>query len=52
LDEYRPEPGGRRSVAFALTFRAADRTLTAGDADAAREAIAAAVRTRHDAEIR
>ena len=52
LDEYRPEPTGRRSVAFSLTFRAADRTLTAAEADATREAIASAVVERNGAEIR
>jgi phenylalanyl-tRNA synthetase beta chain len=52
LDEYRPEPTGRRSVAFSLTFRAADRTLTAAEADATREAIASEVVERHGAEIR
>ncbi len=49
IDEYK---ANRRSVAFALTFRAPDRTLTAAEADAAREAIATACRERHGAEIR
>lgn len=60
LDEYRPEVGPegglegqeRRSVAFGLVFRAPDRTLRAEEADAAREAIAAACRERLGAEIR
>jgi phenylalanyl-tRNA synthetase beta chain len=52
LDEYRPEGEARRSVAFGLTFGAADRTLRAEDADAAREAAAAACRERHGAEVR
>lgn len=50
LDEYRQE--GRRSVAFGLVFRAADRTLRAEEADTARERIAAAVSERHGAEVR
>lgn len=52
LDEYRPEPAGRRSVAFGLTFRAADRTLRAEEADAVREAIGATCIERFGAEIR
>ena len=52
LDEYRPEGETRRSVAFGLTFRAADRTLRAEEADAARQAIADACRSAHGAEIR
>ncbi len=54
LDEYRgPQVGeGRRSLAFALTFRASERTLRSEEADAAREAISAAVRSAHGAEIR
>jgi phenylalanyl-tRNA synthetase beta chain len=49
LDEYVAD--GRRSVAFALTFRAADRTLRAEEADAARSAIVEAV-SALGAEIR
>lgn len=52
LDEYRPKGETRRSVAFALTFRAPDRTLRAEEADAAREAIADACRSNNGAEIR
>ncbi len=52
IDEYRPDGETRRSVAFALTFRAPDRTLRAEEADAAREAIAEACRAQHRAEIR
>lgn len=52
LDEYRPDAPERRSVAFGLTFRAPDRTLTAEEADGARSAIADACRDRHGAEIR
>lgn len=43
---------GRRSLAFRLTFRAPDRTLTAGEADAARQAAVEAVVDRFGAEIR
>jgi phenylalanyl-tRNA synthetase beta chain len=43
---------GRKSLAFRLTFRAADRTLTAAEADGARDAIAGAVTERHEGEIR
>ncbi len=54
LDEYRGEQigEGRRSLAFSLTFRASDRTLRSEEADAAREAIAEAVRSAQGAEIR
>ena len=52
VDEYRPESEERRSLAFALTFRAPGRTLRAEEADAARSAIAEACRDRHGAEIR
>jgi phenylalanyl-tRNA synthetase beta chain len=43
---------GRRSLAFRLVFRAADRTLQAAEADTVREAIAAACRERFGADIR
>ena len=43
---------GRKSLAFRLTFRAADRTLTAAEADTARDAIVTAVRERHGGEVR
>jgi phenylalanyl-tRNA synthetase beta chain len=56
LDEYLPETWpeaeARRSVAFGLTFRAPDRTLQAGEVDAAREHIAAACTERHGAQVR
>jgi phenylalanyl-tRNA synthetase beta chain len=54
VDVYRGEQvgEGRKSLAFRLTFRAPDRTLTAEEADRAREAIAEAVRGEHGAEIR
>ena len=43
---------GRKSLAFRLTFRAPDRTLTAAEADAARDAIAGAVAERHGGDVR
>jgi phenylalanyl-tRNA synthetase beta chain len=54
LDVFEGERAGpgRRSLAYRLTFRASDRTLRAEEADAAREAIAAACRDRLGAEIR
>ncbi|MFW0179336.1 phenylalanine--tRNA ligase subunit beta [Rothia sp. P7208] len=43
FDDYRGEgiPEGKKSVAFALRFRASDRTLTAEEASASREAAVA-----------
>jgi phenylalanyl-tRNA synthetase beta chain len=54
FDEYRGSqvPEGRRSVAFALTFRSPDRTLTDAEVDARLEAIRAALRERHEATFR
>ncbi len=54
VDVYRgPQVGeGRKSLAFRLTFRAPDRTLTAAEADTARDAIAEAVAERHGGEVR
>ena len=43
---------GRRSLAFALRFRAADRTLTSEEANAARDAAVAVARRRHGAQLR
>jgi phenylalanyl-tRNA synthetase beta chain len=43
---------GRKSLAFRLTFRAPDRTLTAAEADAARDTIARAVAERHGGDVR
>jgi phenylalanyl-tRNA synthetase beta chain len=43
---------GYKSLAFRLTFRAPDRTLTAAEADAARDAIAGVVTERHRGEVR
>jgi phenylalanyl-tRNA synthetase beta chain len=54
FDEYRGAqvPEGRKSVAFALTFRGSDRTLTDAEVDRELEAIRAALRKRHDAAFR
>jgi phenylalanyl-tRNA synthetase beta chain len=43
---------GRKSMAYALTFRSPERTLSDGEAIAARDAIAAAVAERHGGKIR
>jgi len=43
---------GKRSLAFALRFRAPDRTLTVAEASAARDAAVAAARERHGATLR
>ena len=43
---------GRRSLAFALTFRAADRTLTDEDVAPVRDAIVAALRDELGGELR
>ncbi|MGQ1837181.1 phenylalanine--tRNA ligase subunit beta [Kocuria turfanensis] len=54
FDVYRGagiEPG-RKSVALALRFRAPDRTLTADEASAAREAAVAVAAERHGAVLR
>src|SRR4051794_13902602 len=54
FDTYRGEQvgEGRQSVAVHLQFRAADRTLTDAEADAARETIGDALRERLGAELR
>jgi phenylalanyl-tRNA synthetase beta chain len=54
FDEYRGSqvPEGRKSVAFALTFRSPERTLTDAEVDQRLEAIRAALRQRHDAAFR
>lgn len=53
LDEYRGEAtGGRPSWTFRLTYRAADRTLTRGEAQARHDAVAAALVSRLGAEVR
>ena len=43
---------GKRSLAFALRFRAPDRTLTVAEATAARDAAVAAAATTHGAALR
>ena len=43
---------GRRSLAFTLRFRAADRTLTSEEANAARDAAVAVAAERHMATLR
>jgi phenylalanyl-tRNA synthetase beta chain len=43
---------GKKSVAFALRFRAPDRTLTVAEATAARDAAVAAAVTDHGATLR
>ena len=54
FDVYRgPQVGeGRHSLAIHLEFRAADRTLTDAEADAARDAIVAALGEQLGAELR
>jgi phenylalanyl-tRNA synthetase beta chain len=54
FDVYRgePIPHGRKNLAFRLTLRAPDRTLTSAEADAARQAVVDAAVTRHGAMVR
>jgi phenylalanyl-tRNA synthetase beta chain len=54
FDEYRGSqvPEGRKSVAFALTFRSSERTLTDAEVDAQLDAVRSALRERHDAGFR
>jgi phenylalanyl-tRNA synthetase beta chain len=54
FDVYRgpPVPEGRKSVAFGLTLRAADRTLTDAEADALTAAVRDRLKARLGAEIR
>ena len=54
FDVYRGEQvsAGRKSVAFAVSFQSAERTLTDEDAAALREKIVAALRERFGAELR
>ncbi|WP_448623581.1 phenylalanine--tRNA ligase subunit beta [Geodermatophilus sp. URMC 64] len=47
-----PVPAGRRSLAYALTLRAPDRTLTSEEATAVRDAAVAAAAERMGAELR
>jgi len=54
FDVYRgPQVGeGRKSVAFAVTFQSAERTLSDEDAAALRERIVAALAEQFGAELR
>jgi phenylalanyl-tRNA synthetase beta chain len=54
FDEYRGSqvPEGRKSIAFALTFRGADRTLTDAEVDAQLEKTRSALRSQHEATFR
>ncbi len=54
VDDYRGEVlgTGRKSLTFALRFRAADRTLTQAEASEARDAAVALAASRHGAELR
>lgn len=54
FDEYRGTqvPDGCKSVAFTMTFRSLDRTLTDADVDARLEEIKSALRRRHRASFR
>jgi phenylalanyl-tRNA synthetase beta chain len=54
FDVYRGEQvgEGRKSIAFAVTFQADDRTLSDKDAARLREAIVAALAERFGAELR
>jgi phenylalanyl-tRNA synthetase beta chain len=47
-----PVPAGSRSLAYALTLRAPDRTLTSEEATAVRDAAVAAAAERAGAELR
>lgn len=54
FDIYRgePVPPGKKSVAFSVTFRSPDRTLTREEADAARDEIVGVLEDELDAELR
>jgi phenylalanyl-tRNA synthetase beta chain len=54
FDEYRGSqiPEGKKSLAFALRFRAHDRTLTEADVTQARDAAVAAAAERCGADLR
>jgi phenylalanyl-tRNA synthetase beta chain len=54
LSDYRgdPIPAGRKSIAIAIAFQSADRTLTDDDAARLRGAIVAALASRFGAELR
>ena len=54
FDEYRGSqvPEGRKSIAFALTFRSRERTLTDAEVDRQLEAVREALRRQHGASFR
>jgi phenylalanyl-tRNA synthetase beta chain len=54
FDVYRGEsiPAGRKSLAFALRYRAADRTLDDDEVSAAHAGVEGALRARFNAEVR
>ena len=54
FDVYRGEQAGegRKSIAFRVSFQAADRTLSDEDAAALRERIVGALAEQYDAELR
>jgi phenylalanyl-tRNA synthetase beta chain len=54
FDEYRGDqvPEGRKSVAFTMTFRSPDRTLTEGEVDARLRAVRDALRRSQEAAFR
>ena len=54
VDDYRGEAlgAGKKSLTFALRFRAADRTLTQAEASEKRDAAVALAASRHGAELR
>lgn len=54
IDDYRGEnlPTGKKSLTYAMRYRAADRTLTQAEASAARDAAVALVAEKFGAELR
>lgn len=54
FDEYRGEnvPGGKRSLAFRLTYRAGDRTLTEGDVEPVHQQVREALEEKFQVELR
>lgn len=50
--EGEPVPKGKRSLAYSLTFRAPDRTLTDDEVNAIQKRLLAAVAEKHGAELR
>jgi phenylalanyl-tRNA synthetase beta chain len=54
FDIYRgkPVPAGRKSVAFRMVFRAADRTLSGDEVEAARLKVVEALAREFGAELR